>query len=71
VNSGPMVIVQGKMTNLSVRHVCVRRKANLLRFEKIFTSDFSLINYKEGHRVVNMSMMNGWREARSLKIYSM
>jgi hypothetical protein len=32
VNSGPMVIVQGKI-NLSVRHVCVRSKANRLRFD--------------------------------------
>jgi hypothetical protein len=49
VNSGSMVIVQGKMTNLSVRHVCGRSKANLLRFDKIFTLDFALLNYKEGY----------------------
>jgi hypothetical protein len=43
-----MVIVQGKVANLSVRNVCVRSKANRLRFEKIFASNIALLIYKEG-----------------------
>jgi hypothetical protein len=54
-----MVIVQGKMTNLNARHVCVRSKTNRLRSDKIFTLGFALLNYKKVILVVNISTMTG------------
>jgi hypothetical protein len=49
----------GKDDEFESEIFCVRSKANRLRFDKIFASDFALLNYKKGHSMVNMSMMNG------------